>query len=442
MKRWWRGTFGLVAAVAVVFALATLAIGVVVFESTHEALELQLDHRIAIETQALIDEGQDGFQGVAAAIRRREAASSTASLGYRLVDADNNPIAGSLDAIVPSKLGYVELLAYRANGEDHIAQSLTTAIPGGYRLLVAADRAAIDEMDNRFILLFLGAFGAMLLLGIAAAWLVALVTQQRLARIDQTAAAIIAGDLSRRVPLAGSDDEFDGVATTLNRMLDRISGLMENLRQVSSDVAHDLRTPLTRLQNRLDEALRERDTLLQREAIEAAAGEASELLEVFSALLRITEVEGLAARAHFQTVELSAAVAHVAEAFRPALESSGHQLVTHIKPGLTVSGDRRLLQQMLTNLLDNAAQHTPQGTTVSIVLETTGTGIRLSVADDGQGVSEDEAPNLFNRFARVDRSRSTPGHGLGLAMVAAIVAAHSGRAAIAGRPGFGVHIEF
>jgi signal transduction histidine kinase len=441
VKRWWRGTFGLVAAVALGFALATLAIGVVAFESTHEALELQLDHRIAIETQALIDEGQDGFQGVAAAIRRREAASSTASLGYRLVDAANKPVAGSLEAIVPSKPGYVELLPYHANGEDRIAQSLTTAIPGGYRLLVAADRAAIDEMDNRFILLFLGAFGAMLLLGIAAAWLVGLVTQKRLARIDQTAAAIIAGDLSRRVPLVGSGDEFDGVATTLNRMLDRIAGLMENLRQVSSDVAHDLRTPLTRLQNRLDEALRERNAVQQREAIEAAAGEASELLEVFSALLRIAEVEGMAARAHFQTVDLSAVVADVVEAFRPSMESSGHLLVTRITPKLTMSGDRRLLQQMLTNMLDNAAQHTPEGTTVSIFLEAERCGIRLGVMDDGLGVCEDEAPELFNRFARVDRSRSTPGHGLGLAMVAAIVAAHSGRATIIPRPGFGVCIE-
>lgn len=440
MKRWWRGTFGLVAAVALGFALATLVIGVVAFESTHEALELQLDHRIAIETQALIDEGQDGYEGVAAAIRRREAASSTASLGYRLVDASNTPMAGTLDAMVPSKPGYVELLPYKANGDERIAQSLTTLLPGGYRLLVAADRAAIDEMDNRFILLFLGAFGAMLLLGIGAAWLVAVVTRRRLARIDHTAAAIIAGDLSRRVPLTGTGDEFDGVATTLNLMLDRIAGLMENLRQISSDVAHDLRTPLTRLQNRLDEALRERDETLQRDAIEAAAAEAGELLEVFAALLRIAEVEGMAARAHFQTVNLSAVVADVAEAFQPSMESSGHLLVTRVASGVTMPGDRRLLQQMLTNLLDNAVQHTPQGTTVCIDLDHAGDRIRLSITDDGPGVGEAEAPELFNRFMRVDRSRSTPGHGLGLAMVAAIVAAHSGKAAIASRPGFGVHI--
>jgi len=150
----------------------------------------------------------------------------------------------------------------------------------------------------------------------------------------------------------------------------------------------------------------------------------------------------MAARAHFQTVNMSAVVADVVEAFRPAMESSGHQLVSRISPGLTLSGDRRLLQQMLTNLLDNAAQHTPQGTMVHLDLESTHDCIRLAVTDDGPGVSEKEAPELFNRFARVDPSRSTPGHGLGLAMVAAIVAVHSGRATIAPRPGFGVYIEF
>ena len=442
MKRWWRGTFGLVAAVAFGFSLATLAIGVVAFETTHEALELQLDHRIAIETQALIDEGQDGPDGIAAAIRRREAASSTASLGYLLVDAAGEPLAGTLDTIVPAKPGYVELLPYRADGQDRIAQSLTTALPEGHRLLVAADRAAIDEMDNSFIQLFLGAFGTMLLLGITAAWVVGIVTRRRLARIDHTASAIIAGDLSRRVPLSGSGDEFDGVAETLNLMLDRIGGLMENLRQVSSDVAHDLRTPLTRLQNRLDEALREPHGDLQRGAIEAAAAEATELLEVFSALLRIAEVEGMAARAHFQTVDLSTVVTDMAEAYRPSMEASGHEVVTDIALGVTMPGDRRLLQQMITNLLDNAVQHTPEGTVVRISLGCADDSIRLAVSDNGPGVASGQIDALFNRFTRADGSRSTPGHGLGLALVAAVVAAHGGKAKISSGPGFSVDIGF
>lgn len=442
MRRWWRGTSGLVALIALGFALATLAIGVVAFETTHEALEVQLDHRIAIETQALIAEGDDGLQGVAAAIRRREAARSTASLSYRLVDDRGRTVAGALHAEVPATPGYFELLPYTAGEERRIAQSLTTVLPGGHRLLVAADRAVIDEMDATLLRLFLGAFGAMLLLGSSAAWLVGIVTRRRLARIDGTALAIIEGDLARRVPVLGSGDEFDGVAATLNRMLDRIGGLMDNLRQVSSDVAHDLRTPLTRLHNRLDEALTSDDRAIQRAAIASASAEARELLDIFAALLRIAEVEGMNARAQFTPVDLSSLVVEMADAYRPAMEADGRMLVVEVDDHVTMPGDRRLLQRMLTNLLDNAILHTPPGTRVRAVLDRHDKMIRLAVSDDGPGVTEHEAASLFHRFARTDRSRSTAGHGLGLAMVAAVVGAHGGSANIVPQPGFGTQIRF
>ena len=441
MKRWWRGTFGLVALVALGFALATLAIGVVAYETTHEALEQQLDHRIATETQALIDEGDDGAQGVAAAIRRREAARSTASLDYRLVDAKGRTVAGRLDAAVPTTPGYVELLPYTDQRRRKIAQSLTTLLPDGDRLLVTADRAVIDEMDATLLRLFAGSFGAMLLLGTIAAWVVGAVTRARLARIDRTALAIIDGDLARRIPLTGSGDEFDSVATTLNRMLDRIGGLMDNLRQVSSDVAHDLRTPLTRLHHRLDEALASDDRTAQRTAIEAAATEARELLDIFAALLRIAEVEGMHARTQFRPVDLSLLATELVDAYRPAMETSGHILHIAITPA-TIEGDRRLLQRMLTNLLDNAVMHTPAGTQVTMKLEQLAQRVRLSLVDDGPGVSAEEAATLFQRFARADRSRSTEGHGLGLALVAAIAAIHRGTVSIQPSPGFGIILEF
>ena len=183
-KRWSRTTFGLVTIVGIVFALTTLAIGIIAFEATHEALEQQLDHRIATETASLIDEGDDGPDGVAAAIRRREAARSTASLDFRLVDSAGRLVAGSLDAVVPDKPGYIELLPYTRDGEQRIAQSLTTLLPSGHRLLVAADRAVIDEMDASLLKLFIGAFGVMLALGVGAAWVVGIVTRNRLSRID------------------------------------------------------------------------------------------------------------------------------------------------------------------------------------------------------------------------------------------------------------------
>ena len=442
MSRWWRGTFGLVALVATGFALATLAIGVFVFETTHEALEMQLSHRIAVETQALIAEGRGGPLGIAKAIRRRNLARSTSSLDYHLVDSAGRTLAGSVSLPVPTMPGYVELLPFIVNGQARIAQSLTTSIPGGSRLLVAADRSAIDAIDATVIRLFVVAFGAMLLLGVGAAWFVGLVTRRRLDRIERTALAIIDGDLTRRVPGAGNADEFARVAAALNRMLDRIAALMDNLKQVSSDVAHDLRTPLTRLHNRLEEALTSDDRNYQRSAIEAASAETRELLDVFAALLRIAEVEGLGARAHFADVDLSAFVSDLVETYRPAMEASGHHIETQIAPDVTVAGDRRLLQRLLANLLDNAIVHTPTGTSVSVTLTSIAETPILTVSDDGPGVSPDEADTLLRRFARADRSRSTAGHGLGLAMVAAVAAAHHADVSITARPGFAVRLAF
>lgn len=440
-KRWWRTTFGLVALVAIGFGIATLLVGAIAFGVVHEELEKQLDHRIAAETAALIDEGDDGPSGVATAIARRDAARSTASLEYRLVDAAGRRVAGRLDASVPSEPGYVELLPYTRDGERRIAQSLTTRLPGGHRLLVAADRAVIDEMDATMIRLFAGAFGAILALGIGAAWIVGAVTRARLARIDRTALAIIDGDLTQRMPTTGQGDEFDRVAETLNRMLDRIGVLMDNLRQVSSDVAHDLRTPLTRLHNRLDEALSSVDRTIQLSAIEAARVQSRELLDIFAALLRIAEVEGLGSRVPFGEVALSHLVEGIVETYRPDMETGGHVLVTDISADLVLTGDRRLLQQLLTNLLDNALAHTPSNTTVTVTLKRMASNnIGLVVADDGPGVQGD-GTKLFERFTRDERSRTTPGHGLGLALVAAIAAAHRGNVRLAPPPGFCVTVE-
>ncbi len=437
---WVKTTFGLVVLVAIGFGLATLLVGGIAFEAVHEELEQQLDHRVAAETAALIDEGDDGPSGVASAIARREAARNTASLDYRLVDAAGRHVAGQLDTTVPRALGYVELLPYRRNGEQRIAQSLTTLLPSGHRLLVAADREVIDEMDATMIRLFAVALGVMLVLGVTAAWIVGAVTRSRLDRIDRTALAIIDGDLKRRMPITGQGDEFDRVAETLNRMLDRIGGLMDNLRQVSSDVAHDLRTPLTRLHNRLDEAMASDDRLTQRAAIEAASSEARELLDIFAALLRIAEVEGLGSRSSFGQVAISELVDGIIETYRPDLEAGGHELVASVQPCISITGDRRLLQQLLTNLLDNAITHTPKGTRVQVTLKRQAGVVRLIVADNGPGVGG-STEKLFERFTRGERSRTTPGHGLGLAMVAAIATAHTGTARITPPPGFGVEIE-
>lgn len=439
MRRPWRTTFGLTALVSLVFALATLVIGVLAYVVVHEAMEVQLDQRIATETRSLLARtGDGGTARLAALIHQRDAAHSTASLGYILLDPQGRRLAGAFDAQVPAMSGYVELLPYGREGS--IAQSLTTRLPDGGRLLVAVDRQVIDEMDITILKLFLAAFATMLLLAIGGAWTVGVVTQRRLRRFDDAAQAIIAGDPRQRMPLDGSGSEFDRVAQTLNHMLDRNAALVENLRQVSSDVAHDLRTPLTRLHNQLHEALtREGDE--RKVAIEAATMESQELLELFGAILRISEVEAGTLRRDFRDLSMTDLVEDLIDSYDPDFEISGHRLSSAVAPGHHLHGDRRLLRQLVANLLDNVLRHTPPGTRVSVTLSSQDACLLLCVRDDGPGVPGADIPRLFDRFSRSEASRSTDGHGLGLALVAAVARIHGGSASILPAPGFGVEVR-
>ena len=436
MRAIWRSTFGLVAIVCVIFATATFAVGAAVYRAAHEALELQLDHRIAIEMKALTDEGNFSRSGIAGAIQRRDAARTTASLDYLLLDAKGARLAGALELAATPTLGYREHLRFRQNGQWRVAQALTNKLGNGDTLIVAADRGPIQEMDAALKRLVRGSAGIMLVLGIGAAWLVGSITSARLARIDATALAIIGGDLGRRMPLTGAGDEFDRVSATLNKMLDRIGSLMTNLRQVSSDVAHDLRTPLTRLHNRLEDASHAPTADARASAIAAASAQSRELLDIFASLLRIAEIEALPLHTHFKPIALTDLVLEILDTYRPDFEAREHDLQLAIAGDIEVRGDRRLLQQLVTNLLDNVLRHTPAGTAVRVSLGATDDEVWLAVIDDGPGVDPGEGSRLFQRFARGERSRSTEGHGLGLSLVAAIAQAHGGSVVIADRAGF------
>jgi signal transduction histidine kinase len=422
MRRIWQSTTGVVAAIGILLALATLAIGATVHELAHEALEEQLDHRIGAETRSLIAEAtRGGTPAVAELIARREDAAAASGLAYLLIDATGQLLAGSLDAAMPAQPGYLEHLRHDRGQRE--AQALTSRLPDGSRLLVAADRAAIDDTDRAIRQVTAYAFGSLLLLGIAAAWAVGAITRARLNGIDRTALAIIGGDLGQRMPVDGSGSEFDRVSITLNRMLDRIASLLENLREVSGNVAHDLRTPLTRLNNRLEAA---RTSSEPGAHIDAALAQSRELLDTFAALLRISEIESHAVRLHFIPLSLSKLVIDVVESYRPDFEASGHRLLMAVAPEISVNGDRHLLQQLVANLLDNALRHTPVGTTVQVTLEVSAGQVELAIVDDGPGIPTSALPRLFQRFSIGDSSRSTGGHGLGLALVAAIATAHHG----------------
>lgn len=427
LQRLWRSTFGLAALASLVFAVTVLVIGTLVYEIAHEALEQQLDERVIMETRALIGGARGrNVSNIAGAVRARSGEANLAGLRYLIVDAENRRLAGSLNVDLPERTGLAEISITGPSGR--VVQALITPLNGGARLVVAADRDVIEATDAALWRLFAIAFGITVVLGIGAASTVGAVTRARLRRLDRAARAVIAGDTNRRMPIDGSASEFDQLSATLNEMLDRIGSLIANLRHVSSDIAHDLRTPLTRLQNRLNSALVQNDPCDRRGDISAAHAQAGELLEIFAAMLRISEVEALGIRERFTNFDLSTVTAAMVETYEPELEARGSVLRSHITPDLNCRGDRRLWQQLVANLLDNVMTHTPAGTSVLVTLTQAADARRiyLEVCDDGPGVPIKDLASIFQRFRRSETSRTTTGHGLGLSLVQAIATAHRG----------------
>jgi signal transduction histidine kinase len=249
---------------------------------------------------------------------------------------------------------------------------------------------------------------------------------RRIEAIAATCEPILAGDLGRRLPTRGIGDEFDRVAALFNAMLDRIEHLMAGLRQVSSDIAHDLRTPLTRLRQNLDAARRRsKDAASYEAAIDRAIAETDTILDTFAALLRIAQIEAGTRRAGFVPVDLSALLATVLEVYKPAAEEKGQQLEGSVPNGVAVTGDRELLTQMLANLVENAIRHSPPGAGIDVTLSTEcGGEVEMVVADNGPGIPAEAREKVFQRFVRLETSRTTPGSGLGLSLVAAVADLH------------------
>jgi signal transduction histidine kinase len=266
---------------------------------------------------------------------------------------------------------------------------------------------------------------------------------RRVELVNRTSERVMAGNLSDRVPVGGSGDEFDQLAANLNRMLDQIERLMTAMREVTDDVAHDLKTPLARLRARLELALiGPADGGEPKEAIRAAIDEADRLLATFNALLGIAEAEAGAGRDRMSVLDLSEIARTAVEFYEPVAEERGFSLTLEAEPGVRIRGDRHLLSQALANLIDNALKYAGGGEVSVRVLECDGHAA-LEVADRGPGIPEADRESVFDRFVRLEPSRSTPGNGLGLSLVRAVAHHHDGTAALAdNRPGLRAVLEF
>ena len=418
-------TFRLAALYVALFATSVAVLGVIVYLATAATLDRRLDTRIAGEMTVL----KSGFQAggltrLEAEVRTHQRTQPAGPLDYLVIGSGGAPLAGDLP-IVPGRIGWSNIKNKESDGDISHRRVLVAALAGGERLAIGADREQIDELEDAIFNGFASAFGAVIALGSLGGIALSLVLLKRVETIRRTAEAIIAGDLTQRVPVRGTNDDFDRLSQTLNRMLDRISELMESLRHISADIAHDLKTPLSRLRQRLETTQTQAQSVEDHAAaIEAAIVHVDEILTTFNALLRIAQIEAGTRRAGFSELDLSNVFATVVEAFAPAAEDAGKRLDAKIKPTIRFSGDRELLTQMLANLVENAIRHTPAGTRIEVALGSDHQRIVGAVTDNGPGAPAEERERIFRRFYRLEQSRSTPGNGLGLSLVKAVADLH------------------
>lgn len=420
-------SFRLAALYLIIFTVSAVVLGLVVFLAARSELERQMAGRIGAETTFLREEfRRAGADRLLLLVHERGRGRS--ALDYLVQDATGAHLAGEMPAARALQPGWttVEVASAREDdGQSESVRALVTELDDGLLLAVGDDLGRIAEVQEAVAAALAWAVGLAALLGIGGGILLSRAFLARVDAIARTAEAIIEGDLTRRVPVRGTGDDLDRLAGTLNHMLDRIAALMDSLRQVSSDVAHDLRTPLSRLCQRLEGALAHARSVTEYEtAVQGAVREAEGVLDTFSALLRIAQVEGGSPRAGFRPVDLSGVLEAVADAYRPDAEEAGHRLDAEIASGITVRGDQELLTQAVANLVENALRHTPAGTRIGLRLSIHAGGICLVVEDDGPGVTDDDRMHLFRRFYRGERSRTTPGNGLGLSLVAAVADLH------------------
>lgn len=417
-----------------IFAFVTL--GYVAW-SAQRLLTDQFVSTIEAEISGLSEQYRIGGLRRLVNVVERRSRTPGASL-YLVTTSTGERIAGNIGALPPGVIGQVGQFETFYNRTDDADTEPSRAIvrvyllPGGFRLMVGRDveeRVRLRDVIHRafgYSLLFIG------VLGCIGGWFIARRVLKRVDDMTEITRDIMAGDLGGRLKIAGTGDELDRLAQNLNDMLDRIGELMRGMREVSDNIAHDLKTPLTRLRNKADEALRTARTPDElKTALEATIEESDNLIRIFNALLMIARLEAGNAREALADFDASEAVRDVAELYEALAEEAGISLEVSVEDNLPVHGSRELLGQAMANLLDNALKYgaSPDGPTprsITVEAHRVGNEVRIVVADRGPGIPEAERGHVLERFVRLETARSRPGFGLGLSLVAAVARLHGG----------------
>lgn len=443
-------TSRLIAVHLLLVALSTATVLAFVYYQTRNLIEEEVRQVIGAELRGLSDDYREGgIRGLARAIERRLAADRTGDSVYLLADANGRRIVGNLGdwpPVLPLRGGWAELELYR-NDRDRVAVITAAALPlaDGARLLIGRDSESQTIFRQTLLSALVWALGVAGLLALASGWYLSRLVGRRVADVVSTAEEIVQGDMARRVPLRDTGDEFDRLALTLNRMLDRIQALIGDLRMVTDAVAHDLRSPLTRLRAHLDASMEEGlDEAERHERIARAIAEADALIRTFAALMEIARAEAGFGRDQFEEVDLCQMAENVADLYAPAAAEKGVQLILTGKAA-HVPGHRQLLANAVANLIENAVAHAPAESEVRITLDeaTPQSGPALTIADQGPGIPEAERANVLARFVRLDGARSRPGAGLGLSLVGAVARMHGAALELGDNaPGLRVTLRF
>ena len=435
---WRTTTVRLTAVFILLFVLFSILL--LAFIAYQSSIQIQQQQMAAINREVALLTRIDQAQGVRGTVYAVGRLSSQPGPGiYYLGDTAGLQIAGNVTGFPQNVLQNDGTFSFNYDRDNSInggsdkgfavVRSLT--LDSGLRLIVGRDvverRGFTAIVFQGFVLAVAGILAFSTLAGVITARRVL----KRIDTINATSAKIMSGNLSERIPVTKRNDEFDVLATSLNAMLDRIEGLMQGLKEVTDNVAHDLKTPLTRLRNQAEAVLRDgSDGETKREALETTISESDKLIKTFNALLMIARAEAGAPSGAFAEVDVSAVAADVAELYEPAAEEAGMSLESRIMPGVELRANRELIGQALVNLVENALKyHEPvEGTPgrITIAVRNDAGRVKIEVGDNGPGIPEADRGRVVERFVRLEKSRTEPGSGLGLSLVAAVATLHRG----------------
>jgi signal transduction histidine kinase len=419
------------------FSLCAAFLVFYVTAMSQRLLEQQTQDAVATEVSQIEEiYSRAGVNGLLRTLERR-ARQPGANL-YVIAGPTGEILAGNVASLQPGLLdqeGWTgEAFRYQRytdeSKETHVALAHVLVLDNGLRILVGRD---LQEPEKFRVLVRQALVVALGIMGVGALIIWFAIGRNALRRIDRMSDAstrIMAGDLSQRLPMSGSGDEFDRLSESLNAMLGRIEKLNEGLRQVSDNIAHDLKTPLTRLRNKAEAALAHKATNAgYRSSLEEIIGESDQLIRTFNALLMISRVEAGSAAAEMSDVDLSQSVADCVELYEPLADEQALKLEADVPPDIHVSGNRELIGQALGNLIDNAIKYSEgsDDPLIKVCLAKRDGTIVVSVADHGPGIPADKRGDVVARFVRLDESRSKPGTGLGMSLVEAVIEMHQGR---------------